>query len=101
MWRGQKTENKLKLVCYLLKVRLLSGDVREIDVVLVSVHEVGTELWILCVSYIKMIKARHINHLHVSTHERLVLLRRKANVDVKCCFVLVAFLFAAFKIEHQ
>ena len=64
------------------------------DILLVAVHEVGTRLRVFIV--IKMLVTWNINDLHLWAHERIfVVVRRQANETVEPFFL--ASIFRLFK----
>lgn len=63
---------------YLEEVRILSWNMEQESVLLVTVQEVGKELWVFVV--VKVFVLWNIHHLHVSCHERLTSMRRQSDV---------------------
>ena len=59
---------------YLEEVRILSWNMEQESVLLVTIQEVGKELWVFVV--VKVFVLWNIHHRHVSCHERLTSMRR-------------------------
>ena len=50
-------------------------------ILLVTVQEVGKELWVLII--VKMFVLWNIHHSHVSRHEKLTCMRRQSDVKIE------------------
>ena len=66
---------------YLEKVWFLCWNVEQKCIFLVSVHKVGTELWVILV--VKVLIMGNIKHLHISRHERFAPVGRHPDEALK------------------
>ena len=72
---------------YLEEVRILSWNME-----LVTVQEVGKELWVFII--VKVFVLWNIHHIHVSCHEKLTFMRRQSDVKIEHFLFISLFRFS-------
>ena len=82
---------------HLQVIRALCRIMEQVGIIQVTIHDVGSNMRVLCIGFVEVVIAGHVFDLHVGRHERFIISIGEANKKIK----LHGFSFFPWIVKQQ